>query len=329
MSNNDGKISFDLRLFAYDNEPITDAETGFRFRRDGVRRRKGVGARFESGRIRVILPASPRGRWDCRITANGFETRNTGVLPSRPGETVDVWLPRKARAGWKADFVSWSQLGSRYTPLKRLLQKSEKLVLRVRSPKKQVRLGRFAEAAYDSAAGKGPVKKKELIEAKAGMLNVFAKMMATEIPGKHGGDWFSMIDEALIIQRDRIVGIAKPGMAQMVRRVIDHGEVFPHYEEASADLHRKNIPKRYKIREIYSIKTRERIGVLQVTIADVADEDGTKLSIVDADIDENGRLLAHFGDFIKHQFNGGTHPYNVYDILYRVLAKPLVGYRLV
>jgi GMC oxidoreductase len=53
------------------------------------------------------------------------------------------------------------------------------------------------------------------------------------------------------------------------------------------------------------------------------------VTLLDADIDGNGKLMAHLGDLFKHRFSGGTHPYDIHE--YLVLddkARPL-GYDLV
>ena len=45
------------------------------------------------------------------------------------------------------------------------------------------------------------------------------------------------------------------------------------------------------------------------------------------DIDEHGDLAGHIGDLIKHKFSGGTHPYDVHDLLHFLSTRDL-GYRL-
>ena len=79
---------------------------------------------------------------------------------------------------------------------------------------------------------------------------------------------------------------------------------------------------------MHSVKTRDEIGVLQLTVA-FAKENGTDRFVLDADIDERGNPLLHFGDFLRHRITGkGTHPYEVYDLLHESLEDPLLGYRL-
>ncbi len=160
-----------------------------------------------------------------------------------------------------------------------LLEKSPNLRLRDKETMEFQRLGKLAGSAYDNLLADNPVMR----DAKCGMLNTCAKLAAVRMPCGAGMSWAEGIEQALHIQRDRIVGIASPGLRHWVR-----------------GLH-ANAPSRFN-------PNYKRAG---------------------ADIDENGNLLKHFGDWIGHQSNGGTHPYHVYDLLHRALAEPLMGYRLV
>lgn len=45
------------------------------------------------------------------------------------------------------------------------------------------------------------------------------------------------------------------------------------------------------------------------------DASGNDLLILDADIDENGQLMAHLADLFKHKFTGGTHPFDIHELL--------------
>ncbi len=53
------------------------------------------------------------------------------------------------------------------------------------------------------------------------------------------------------------------------------------------------------------------------------------MTILDADLDENGKLMAHLADLFKHRFTGGTHPFDIHE--YLVLEDPVrsLGYELV
>ncbi len=94
--------------------------------------------------------------------------------------------------------------------------------------------------------------------------------------------------------------------------------------------HKKNFPPQFSVStaNMHSVKTREPIGVLQLTVA-FAKENGQDRFLLDADIDERGNPLLHFGDFLRHRITGkGTHPYEIYDFLHESIDTPLLGYRL-
>jgi hypothetical protein len=42
---------------------------------------------------------------------------------------------------------------------------------------------------------------------------------------------------------------------------------------------------------------------------------GPEEVLLDVDIDENGKLLAHTLDLFKHKISGGTHPHDIHDLL--------------
>jgi hypothetical protein len=56
------------------------------------------------------------------------------------------------------------------------------------------------------------------------------------------------------------------------------------------------------------IKTREEHGNLQFTMTSAKESSGPPVTILDADLDENGKLMTHLADLFKHRFTGGTHP---------------------
>jgi hypothetical protein len=80
---------------------------------------------------------------------------------------------------------------------------------------------------------------------------------------------------------------------------------------------------------MFSIKSDEKLGNLQLTLAPAKDAAGNPVLLLDADIDENGVLLKHFFDLLKHRFTGGTHPFDIHEVL--VFSEPNVdvGYQLV
>ena len=317
-----------LRLHNFEGRIIKNVSTRLQFRRDQQQAGNAINRTFASGQERFKVPAFPLAVWDCWVTAQRYEIRNTGFFRPMQGQRIEreIWLPRKVGADWATRFARWGQLTGKFAPLRRLLANSPNLKLRIRNRPSRP-LGNFTENTYDD------VDDRQLILGKAGLLNMYAKLMATPVPGTPGWPWFAGIQRLLSIQRDRIVGVVHPSMAKKVRMIRENTSAFPGYQGASVGEHfKKNIKplisQTFSKGDVYSIKSRERIGVLQLVIAEVRTPQGQTVYMLDADVDENGNLLKHFGDFIKHQFNGGTHPFHVYDILHRTLKAPLLAYKL-
>jgi hypothetical protein len=318
-----------VRLRNYEGKTIQDIPSRILFRRN----LKNVGdqitdRRFASGQELFKVPAFPLAEWDCWVAAKRYEVQSSGFFRPQEGQVIEreLWLPRNAKAGWRTRFVHWNDLAVRFGPLRDLLANSPNLKLKLRNGK-TTPLGNFTGDIYDNDDD------DDLREGKMGMLNMYAKLMATEVPSTAGSPWFSGIQRLLGIQRDRVVGIVSPAMANSARQICDNLAVFPTYREADTGQHfEKNIEPLispgFTGKTVYSVKTRESIGVLQLVIAEVTYPQGPTQFFLDADVDENGNLLKHFADFIGHQFNGGTHPVHVHDLLYRTLKAPLLAYEL-
>ena len=61
-----------------------------------------------------------------------------------------------------------------------------------------------------------------------------------------------------------------------------------------------------------SIKSTHAKGNFQLTITHLANPDEV---LLDTDIDENGDLLGHLFDLVRHKLTGGTHPHDIHEIL--------------
>jgi hypothetical protein len=114
--------------------------------------------------------------------------------------------------------------------------------------------------------------------------------------------------------------VVNPELADTVRFIRDNYGAFRNeYLPADASLHFKNFPAEFRgtfsPSEMFSIKSTESLGNLQLTLALAKDAAGSPLWLLDADIDENGELLKHFFDLLKHRFSGGTHPFDLHEIL--------------
>jgi hypothetical protein len=247
-----------------------------------------------------------------------------------PGERLLLDIPclRNPTAGWGARFDHWKDLSAPYQSLKKALAASPELHFKVQGKKQLHPIGPFVADKYDD------VDDEPLIQGKAGMLNVYAKLDATGVKGIAGKPWVQGIQKILRIQRDRVVAVINKKTANLIKSLEEqNGSEDSLYGAERGNLagHVKNFPAPFSVSpaNMHSVKTREPIGVLQLTVAFVKESD-QDLFLLDADIDERGNPLLHFGDFLRHRITGkGTHPYQIYDYLHVSIDTPLLGYRLV
>jgi hypothetical protein len=127
------------------------------------------------------------------------------------------------------------------------------------------------------------------------------------------------------------VALISEDAANLIRGLEQKKIKDEHYRGDRSNLkgHRKNIPEHFTIDSMHSVKTQDKIGVLQLTVA-FAREGAEKRFVLDADVDEHGHALVHFGDFLRHRITGyGTHPYEVHDLMHHSIKNLTLGYELV
>lgn len=143
--------------------------------------------------------------------------------------------------------------------------------------------------------------------------------------------WFLFVQQLLEIGRERFIAVVDEDMADRITTIRDNIDDFDDYKRTPIGDHHKNLPAAYAVAKnsMVSIKTTEDHGNVQLTVGKGTDpESGEEAWLLDTDIDENGKLLAHLGDLFKHRFTGGTHPIDIHE--YLALAHPGidVGYDL-
>lgn len=318
---NGNKGFFDLGLLDVRGQIATDESTDIRFLRGSDRRvlQDHRGLAFPPRR-RFELPAFPQAQnLFCEITPGRFRHRQSGFFTLTDRETISrsltvLRLPDK----WNARFDRWRQLSARFAALKTALGNSPDLkVIGGRT------LGAFVDTAYDD------VDDDRTILAKASLLNLHAKLSGFIEPTGTNRSWFSFIAKILEIGRERLIALVDPAMAGIVETVRSNLDRFEEYRAAEdPEGHRKNVPEplRGRVQRIFSVKSDERNANVQVTVFTT---DDPNLVILDADIDENGELLAHLADVFKHWFTGGTHPFDVHEYLILADQDLQTGYELV
>ncbi len=268
------------------------------------------------------LPAFPQEKQlFCEVTPPRYRMRRSGVFTLTDGETIVRNLTLFVRPDkWSADFTTWDQLSSHFLPLKDVLKKSS--AVKVKGGKL---LGKFTEATYDA------VTEKTEVFAKAALLNLYTKLTDLKEPSAGKEPWFSFVKEIVELGRERFIAIVDPQMGEIVRAIKKDIGNFKDYENTPAQNHFGNIPAVYKVQKskMFSIKSSEDQGNVQLTMAPGKDAAGNDLMILDADIDENGQMFKHLLDLFKHKFSGGTHPFDIHE--YLALSNPNrpLGYELV
>ena len=270
---------------------------------------------------RFAVPAFPQEKHlVCEVTTARYRQRRSGLFILTDGETIVRHLTLFRRADkFTASFTAWDQLPSHFLPFKTVLDKSS--AVKVKGGKT---LGKFTEATYDGVADKTGVL------AKCALLNLYTKLTDLKEPTEGKEPWFSFVREVIEIGRERFIAVVDPRMGELVRAVKNHPAKFKDYKSSPAGDHFGNIPAALgpQKSKMFSIKSDEDHGNVQLTLAPCKDANGHELLVLDADIDENGQLLAHLADLFKHKFTGGTHPFDIHE--YLVLSNPNrpLGYAL-
>jgi hypothetical protein len=314
----------ELTLLGVDSEPAHDPATFVEFLRVPGSVQIGSAKRaFPPARL-FKLPAFPQEKAiACLITPERHRHREVGVFMLTHNETIRrqptvFKVPQK----WEADFVEWAELPDAFTKLQDVLEESDDL--RVRKGKV---FKKFVEDEYDGVDSGDRVT----INAKACLLNLFSKLNTLKEPVNKKKSWFGFVDQVLEIDRERFIGLVQAEMLDRVKQISKDIAEFPEYKRTPAENHAKNVPTGYKFskKDMVSIKTREDHGNIQLTLTPAVDPSGTSVIVLDSDIDENGKLMAHLGDLFKHRVTGGTHPFDIHEyLILEDKARPL-GYTLI
>lgn len=271
---------------------------------------------------RFALPAFPQEKQlFCEVTPPRFLQRKSAPFTLTDGETISRNLTLFRRSDkWKAKFDAWDNLPNLHFPLKKVLEESSAVKVKGGS-----QLGKFTQATYNN------VNDKKTILAKAALLNLYVKMTETLDPTGAGEPWFSFVKEVLEIGQERFIAVVNPELEANVRKISDNIGEFPGYKRTNAQNHFKNFPSVYNIvrSKMVSVKTKEENGNLQLTLARGKDSAGADIFLLDADIDENGKLMQHIADLFKHKFNGGTQPFDIHEYLIFSDPNRPLGYTLV
>ena len=314
-------LSLDLDIIDVDGKPIVDPTVFVRVTgtTDPTTATVKVGLngaprplRFENGpsgfsaALRVTPSRYADGAVFCTVDGDGI------VTPMRP-----LRLPRRS-SEWRPRFTPWQQLPDAFASLQRILEKSSDFRLgRTSNPE------RLVEGRYD---GVDPDDESRVL-AKLSLLNLYSRLNMELVPGA-GNSWFGLVQELLVATRERFLAQIDEACWATVRTI---AEVPPDgFIRARSDLHVENfeaVPGVEQVRDLASVKTREEKANLQFTVCR-ATRNGQEVFLLDTDIDENGNLLRHTFDLIKHIVTGGTHPIDIHEALRKNFPQVALGYQL-
>ena len=313
--------------------PVADPATRISFLRPGdgsvIQKHPSLGFTVNQPRKFNLPTLDEEFKMFYRINPKNFHALQSeffSLVEGDPRTHDPVFLRDPGRS--RAVFRPWSGLGQKFSTLKKILGRSLDLAL-YRKDKDPLPKGPLTGARYDNFDGPGA------LHAKAALLNVTTKLRDTPIPNTGAGSsWLDHVDQILVLRHDRFIAIVSKKMAGYLEHIDDNQGDFLDYKPTPAKNHFKFIPASIRAKynivkgDMFSVKTKDAKGNLQLTIAPGTDGNGKKVYLFDADIDENGRLLAHIRDVLKHKFTGGTHPFYIHQLLCYANPTVQIGYDL-
>jgi lysophospholipase L1-like esterase len=275
-------------------------------RGEAVRLRFPDGPSGPSLILRVTPSRYHDGLVTCTVNGSGVVTPTARIrLPKRPSE-------------WRPAFASWHLLAPAFDGLKRVLTDSRVFRVGENSTPAQ-----FVDAAYDAVAPDDDSR----VFAKVSLLNLYSRLRDEPVPDL-GAPWFSLLRELFVATRERIIAEVTETCWASVTDLAQNARLG--YKPAPIGSHKANLEKlsgASALRDFASIKTAVAKANLQLTVAR-GTRNGSPAFVLDADIDENGRLLPHFFDLIKHRVTRGTHPIDIHESLRVQFPGVDLGYLL-
>jgi len=316
---------FQLSLLNVSSQPAQDPNTDVSFVRAldnrGILEKRGL--TFPQA-YKFLLPAFPQERaLVCWITPARYRTCHSDIFTLVNGQTLsESPLVLRNPSKWNARFTRWNDLSNAFDPLKNVLTRSPAVTVKDSGQP----LGNFAADNFDD------VDETAAVLAKTALLNLFTKMNKVAVVNQPASNWFQFVQNILVIGRERFIGIVADTMWQLVSDIYHNIGSYPGFVRADTSLHTGNIPAPYstKVTAMVSVKSNDHHGNLQLTMA--KSQDAAPVSpvfLVDADIDEDLEFFEHAKDLFVHMFSGGTHPFDVHEILFVTYGPMDLGYDLV
>ncbi len=244
--------TLELALLGVNAEPARDPATFVSFLRSADGREIGRVKRSFPPDRRFALPAFPQERAiTCLIAPERYRFRDVGIFTLTDGETIHrgptvFRVPER----WKAAFDKWASLPDSLRALREALDASSNV--RVKGGKL---LGKFVRGAFDDV----DQADRLTVNAKACLLNIFAKLNTLKEPVFGRKPWFGFVDEILEIGRERMIALVDNTMLERVQEIHDNIHKYDFYKQTPVGDHAKNIPAGFTFTKgkMVSIKTQE------------------------------------------------------------------------
>jgi hypothetical protein len=312
-------FSFDLRVIDVDGRFIVDPNIFVRVTNEV--RTVTVQVAFDAAMVPLRFDDRPAGMvLQLRVTPSRYHDARIFCQVDGKGSITppEIRVPRRS-AEWLPEFDTWQSLGGVFDMLKEKLEVS-----------RAFRLGRaseaehFVEDAYDAVS---PDDESRSL-AKMSLLNLYSRLGIETAPGS-ATPWFSFVDNLCYATRERFLAEIEEECWSRVKTLTR--EPRGGYRGINVvPAHIRNfeaIPGVSGVSDAFSVKTRDAKANLQLTVAR-ATKDGRPVFLLDSDMDENGRLILHGFDVIRHSFNGGTHPIDISESLRVMFPSAALGYGL-
>jgi hypothetical protein len=318
---------FELELQDAAHQPAHDPRTRVRFlrARDNNQIDEDHNLAFPPAR-RFTLPAFPQEtNLYCEATPTRYRPTNTGFFTlTTTGVRKEAVIALRRPDKWNPEFVLWNLLSSEFDSLKGVLGASPGIKV-----KDGMSFDLLVGDTYDG------ITTQRAILAKMALLNLYFALTITKEPTSGVDSWFSFVNRIFLIDRERFMAFVDPEMETIVRTIKDDIRRFPDYKHTNALNHfegvQQAVPPGFTVlrSKMRSIKTTPDNANIQLTMAPTRDPDGNEVMVLDADIDENGKLLAHLADLIRHAISGGTHPTDIHEYLVLANGNVALGYDLI
>ena len=154
---------------------------------------------------------------------------------------------------------------------------------------------------------------------RAGLANIVAKAKATPIDDARIGSFFDLLGRVVEVREDRVFFEVAAEAERIVRETAESGG----FSKVPGGFHKRD---GYELGD--SFKTNDTVGNLQVTFLRPEADRVDLPPLVDVDIDEHRRVLAHLFDVIRHHLTDTpTSAVDVHQILTAQGIPP--GYSLI